>query len=179
MKYRLAATVLALGALGLAPASSGAEARAHPHASARSGPVAYCRAHPTVDHPRIRDSGGMEDNSYAQVIGAAGADNWRCMDGRVLVCNGGASGSGCYKLNPSLKPNKDIRDTCADRPNLDFVAMATTVYSSSTWRCRGKTPVIIKTYPLDKRGFLKATWRPLIGADGKPRVGDDLPADPR
>jgi hypothetical protein len=179
MTRRFAAAALVLAALGLSATPAAVSARSNVHAPGKRNVVAYCRTHPTVDHPSIHDADGMEDNSFAHDIAGAGADNWRCMDGKVLVCAGGASGSACYKLDPSLKPNKDIIDTCKDRPELDFVAMATTVYSSSTWRCKGGKPQIIKTDKLDKRGFLKATWRPLVDAHGHIRKDIDLPADPR
>ncbi len=166
-------------AAGLAAASALAPALAKPAHHGVSAVVAYCKAHPNVDNPSIRDRDGMEDNSSAHDITEAGGNVWRCQSGKVLVCDGGASGSACYKLSPSLKPNKDIIDTCKATPELDFVAMATTVYSSSTWRCHLGKPVIIKTYPLDKRGYLKGTWAPLTDAKGRLRKHIDLGNDPR
>ncbi|HEU5017338.1 MAG TPA: hypothetical protein VFT69_05145 [Pseudolabrys sp.] len=112
-------------------------------------------------------------------IAAVGATNWRCMDGKVYVCDGGASGSACEKMNASRTPSKDIRETCEYNPGQDFVAIAVIGNSASTWRCRGHTPEIIKTVPLDKRGFMKSTWALLFDGRGKIRRNIEWGADPR
>jgi hypothetical protein len=101
------------------------------------------------------------------------------MDGNVYVCDGGASGSGCYKMDPSHQPSQDVRDTCEDNPGQAFVATAVIGNSSSTWQCRGSTAEIKETFPLDSRGFLKQTWAPLFDAHGKLNADVELSADPR
>jgi hypothetical protein len=183
MTRKLFVPILALAAVLAATASTGAAPRGPmgkrippPRAP---GVVAYCRAHPTMDYPHTNKPGDLEDNSLAADVAAAGADNWRCMDGKVLVCAGGASGSACQRADPSLKPSANIRDFCKTMPNADVVGTAYSLPSSSLWKCKGKTPVIIHTAALDKRHFLKHTWAPLLGADGRPRKDIDLQADPR
>ena len=112
-------------------------------------------------------------------MAAVGATNWRCSDGKVYVCAGGAAGSACKKMNPSREPSQDIRQTCEDNPGQDFVATAIIGNSSSTWRCQGPTAKIIATVPLDGRGFMVQTWAPLFDARGKINTGVELGADPR
>jgi len=43
------------------------------------------------------------------------------------------------------------------------------------------TPKILKTFPLDRRGFLRATWVEHVVKDGVvvSPADDDFPADPR
>jgi hypothetical protein len=112
-------------------------------------------------------------------VAAVDATNWRCMDGKVYVCNGGASGSACERMNPSRKPSRPVRETCENNPGQDFVAIAVIANSSSTWRCQGRTATIIKTVPLDKRRFMKETWAPLFDGRGKINREMELGADPR
>ena len=57
--------------------------------------------------------------------------------------------------------------------------MAVISNSSSTWRCDVRIAKIIKTVPLDARGFMKETWVPLFNARGKVNTDAELGADPR
>jgi hypothetical protein len=82
-------------------------------------------------------------------------------------------------MDPSRSPSREIRQTCEDNPGQSFVAIAVIGNSSSTWRCQGRTAKIIKTVPLDVRGFIRATWVPLFDARGKVNTDVELGADPR
>jgi hypothetical protein len=112
-------------------------------------------------------------------VASVGATNWRCRDGKVYVCAGGAAGSACAKMDPSRQPSEYVRQTCEDNPGQDFVATAVIGNSSSTWRCQGPTAKIIMTVSLDSRGFMKQMWAPLFNARGNINAGVELGADPR
>ena len=150
------------------------------HAAAASESLAtFCQAHPNLDFPDRTFRGPTHDRGVPKDVAAVEATNWRCMDGNVYVCAGGASGSACAKMDPSRTPSKAIRETCEDNPGQSFVATAVIGNSSSTWRCQGRTAAIIKTVPLDARGFMKGTWVPLFDASGKVNTDVELGADPR
>jgi hypothetical protein len=166
-------------ALILVTATSIAGASANT-ATAPKSVAAFCSANPDVDFPVGTYYGqGRRTGAVPPDVAAVGATNWRCRDGKVYVCAGGASGSACQKMNPSRQPSKAISETCADNPGQDFVATAVIANSSSTWRCRGSTAEIIATVPLDSRGFMQQTWVPLFDANGKIDTGVELDADPR
>jgi hypothetical protein len=156
---------------------------AFPGARAATAPKSineFCQANPNLDFPdRAFYGPHYKDGILPRDVAAVGATNWRCSDGKVYVCAGGASGSACKKMNPSREPSQDIRQTCEDNPGQDFVATATIGNSSSTWRCHGPTAKIIATVPLDGRGFMVQTWTPLFDARGKLNTGVELGADPR
>jgi hypothetical protein len=153
---------LALGmSLGMALGLAAPRARAAPVRHV----AAFCRAHPTLDHPG-------RGEPLPQAVADVEATDWRCMDGRAWVCAGGAAGNACDRMDPSRRPSMDVREFCEDNPDADFVAMAYIANSASTWRCEGTTPRIIRTAPLDRRGFMKETW-------GLLSPGVELGADPR
>lgn len=149
-------------------------------AEAANSLAAFCKANPNLDYPNLDFFGPKrKGRRLPKEVTTVGATAWRCMDGKVYVCAGGAAGTACWKMNPSRKPTQDIRETCEGNPGQNFVAIAVIGNSSSTWRCRGSTPEIIKTVPLDERGFMKETWVPLFNARGKINRGAELGADPR
>jgi len=156
---------------------------AFPGARAATAPksiVEFCRANPDLDFPdRAFYGPHYKRGILPREVAAVGATNWRCSEGKVYVCAGGAAGSACRKMNPSSEPSQDIRQTCMDDPGQDFVATAIIGNSASTWRCQGSTAKIIATVPLDGRGFMVQTWSPLFDARGKIRTGVELGADPR
>jgi hypothetical protein len=156
---------------------------AFPGARAAAAPKSiteFCQANPNLDFPNRAFYGPhAKDGILPRDVAAVGATNWRCSDGKVYVCAGGAAGSACKKMNPSREPSQDIRQTCEDNPGQDFVATAIIGNSSSTWRCQGPTAKIIATVPLDGRGFMVQTWAPLFDARGKINTGVELGADPR
>jgi hypothetical protein len=141
---------------------------------------AFCHANPNLDFPAHAFYGPRHEvGILLPEVASVGATNWRCRDGKVYVCAGGASGSACQKMNPSRQPSKDVREACKDNPGQSFVATVVIANSSSTWRCRGLAAEIIETVPLDSRGFMEQTWVPLFDANGKIDTGVELGADPR
>ncbi len=141
--------------------------------------VAFCNEHPNLDFPDKTYNRSDHGNPAPAEVAAVGATRWRCMDGRVYVCNGGASGSACWKMDPSRTPSAPVKETCEDNPGQSFVAIAVIGNSSSTWRCNGPTPQIIATIPLDANAFMKGTWVLLFDAHGKPNTDLKFGADPR
>lgn len=87
--------------------------------------AAFCKANPNLDFPNHaffepkRKRGALPEE-----VAAVGAAAWRCVDGKVYVCVGGAAGSACWKMDSSLKPSREIRETCEDNPGQNFVAIA-------------------------------------------------------
>ena len=156
---------------------------AFPGAHAATAPKSineFCQANPDLDFPdRAFYGPDYKPGVVPRDVAAVGATNWRCSGGKVYVCAGGAAGSACQKMNASREPSQDIRETCEDNPGQDFVATAVIGNSSSTWQCKGPTPKIIATVPLDSRGFMKQTWAPLFDERGKINTGIELGADPR
>jgi hypothetical protein len=139
----------------------------------------FCKTHPNVDFPTRTVVGRKLTEGGRRTLTAVQATNWRCMNGRVYACSRGASGSGCLKMNPSREASDEIRETCKGNPGQTFIAIAVIGNSSSTWRCDGQTPVIIKTVPLDQRGFMKQTWFPLFDSRGKLNANTEPEVDPR
>jgi hypothetical protein len=142
--------------------------------------AAFCRANPNLDFPdRAFYGSPHRDGIVPREVAAVGATNWRCRDGKVYVCAGGAAGSACAKMDPNREPSEDIRQTCEANPGQHFFATAVIGNSSSTWRCQGSIAKIIATVPLDSRGFMQQTWAPLFDARGKINTDVELGADPR
>ena len=142
--------------------------------------AAFCQANPNLDFPdRAFYGPDYKIGALPRDVVAVEATRWRCRNGKVYVCAGGAAGSACAKMDPSRVPSDSIRQTCQDNPGQDFVATAVIGNSASTWRCQGSTPTIIATVPLDSRGFMQQTWAPLFDARGKANTGIELGADPR
>jgi len=142
--------------------------------------AAFCRIHPNLDFP-ARATSELRRNSRGvpEEVAVVRATNWRCMNGKVYVCDGGAAGSACWRMDPSREPSQQVHQACKDNPGQSFVAMAVIGNSASTWRCEGSTPAIIKTVPLDARGFMTETWAPLFRGDGAINMKLELNADPR
>jgi hypothetical protein len=131
-------------------------------ASAQSGPAAFCSGHPDADFPAKTYYGSAySDSKTPKAVREAGANSWRCMDGRVLVCSIGADGRPCQKLEPSTSPSEPIISYCVANPSADFVPMVVIGHSSATWRCRSGVPQVLKSETLDERSFIRSAWRPL------------------
>lgn len=129
-------------------------------AAPADGVKAFCAANPNDDNPSRSYPAGKTGGVPPEVA-KAGANTWRCMDGKVLVCNVGADGYPCQKLDPDPKPAKPVRDFCAAHPGSDFVPMYVIGDSATTWRCDSVTPKPLKTQPLDARNFVKGAWNAL------------------
>jgi len=159
--------------------SAAAPARADPATSARPGGViAFCEAHPTLDFPG-RQFGDKSGETPPQIAKLGDPLQWRCMDGRVWVCEDSADGDWCSRKDASRKPSALLRQACRENPNKASFNFAEAHYSAFDWRCKGARPVIIQTYPLDGRGFFKASWTPLVVRRGVITGPTDLPAGPR
>lgn len=140
-------------------AAFGPQAGAAPHTSVR----AFCAANPNNDNPAKAFYGPRlyRPGLVPADVARSGANAWRCMGGRVLVCNIGADGYACQKLNPDPAASKPVRDYCAANPGADFVPMVVIGNSASTWRCAGRLPRVLQTQALDRRNFIGKSWRPL------------------
>jgi hypothetical protein len=150
------------------------------NAAASKSIAAFCKTNPDADFPARTFYGQKYHPGIIPPEAAAvGATNWRCMNGKVYVCARDASGASCWKMNASRMPSKDVQETCEENPGQGFVAMAVIGNSASTWRCNGPTPEIIKTVPLDRRGFMLGTWAPLFDVHGKINQHIKLNSDPR
>jgi hypothetical protein len=86
---------------------------------------------------------------------------YRCMDGKVLVCFVGAN-LPCSKINIA-KDNPGANTFCKENPKVEFVpAVATGHDAAYSYKCRdGKAVVDGEAWKLDKRGFAKKIWTAL------------------
>jgi len=151
--------LVGVAAIVMGLAAFGAQAGAAPHTGVR----AFCAANPNNDNPAKAFYGPRlyRPGLVPADVARSGANNWRCMGGRVLVCNIGADGYACQKLNPDPAASKPVRDYCAANPGADFVPMVVIGDSASTWRCAGRLPRVLQTQALDRRNFIGKSWRPL------------------
>ena len=151
--------LVGVAAIVMGLAAFGAKAGAAPHTGVR----AFCAANPNNDNPAKAFYGPRlyRPGLVPADVAGSGANAWRCMGGRVLVCNIGADGYACQKLNPDPAASKPVRDYCAANPGADFVPMVVIGDSASTWRCAGRLPRVLQTQALDRRNFIGKSWRPL------------------
>lgn len=135
-----------------------------------AGIVTFCQQHGTLDYPaKIYFGARYQPGMIPPQVEAVEASSWRCLDGRVLLCQNSADGDSCSKKDSSRVPNIDIRESCEENGS---VSSAVAAYSASTWRCENKRPVIVRTWRLDKRGFMAEMWRPYRLRNGKPVTPD-------
>ena len=156
-------------------------AKAEPAATPRHGDVvAFCRAHRSVDFPdRLFFGPGYTPGATPQQLSKLdGPLRWRCMEGRVWVCSDSADGDWCSKKDVSRRPSS-LRQACHEDPERASLSFAEEHYSAFDWRCKGGTPVIIKSYLLDRHGFFKASWTPLVIERGVVIGPTELPVGPR
>jgi hypothetical protein len=124
--------------------------------------------HGTLDYPeRTFFGASYKYGMLPKPVQDTWATKWRCMDGEVLVCMNSASGDWCSKKDPSRKPSADIKDFCAANPGSDYVTAALEIYSASSWRCNGRKPVVLETWALDERGFMRKMWLRLVIRNGE------------
>ncbi|MFE0018579.1 hypothetical protein ACFWXH_27305 [Mesorhizobium sp. NPDC059054] len=83
---------------------------------------------------------------------------YRCMNGKVMVCFVGAN-LPCAKMN-STRNNPGADGFCRENPDADFVPLAATGHDAVySYRCRdGKAEVTDSAWELDGRGFAKKLW---------------------
>ncbi len=138
-----------------------------------SDPFAYCAAVGTIDAPDARYTGAKVPDSIAKALQkATGAapdapltifvqnSYWRCMDGKVYGCFGGANLPCTAKADTNRTPTAEEKDFCKANPNADVVpavvAGRETVYE---WQCKNGAPEIVKQLATpDARGFLSQFW---------------------
>jgi len=154
-----AVTLLAvIGGIGLPPRAISAEI---------ASPVAHClkvgnddatrklTKSLVADARRVFDFAGGSDQTVQETT------TWRCMSGRVWICNYGAN-LPCGKGDVS-KTSEGGDQFCADNPNADDIPMVATGHSSiHRWRCRGRGAVIDgQPFSIDRRGFVVQFWKPI------------------
>lgn len=84
--------------------------------------------------------------------------NYRCLNGKVLVCFIGAN-LPCAKMNVA-RDNPGADEFCRTNPNADVVpAFATGHDAVYSYKCaNGKAVVTGSSWALDKRGFARKLW---------------------
>jgi hypothetical protein len=153
--------------------------------------VAYCRLHPTDDHPNKtffgpRNYERLMAKAHAmikagespawvssndgellpkQVAAIEGADLWRCQDGKVLICEDFTDGSACAKKADDQTFYPVAKKACEANPNQPL-DMATAWYAASDWGCDGTRPVAKNHQKLDERGYEKDEWQAYVVKDG-------------
>jgi hypothetical protein len=119
----------------------------------------YCAIHKNYDGP-----GEQSEDELPSEVKAAGASYssifWRCASGKVMVCDGGASGFACVKTGPvDTRRMQAFRKFCHESPNSDYIPNSLTVGLASEWRCKGTAPFMTGTLPVDRQGYFSNTWR--------------------
>jgi hypothetical protein len=83
---------------------------------------------------------------------------FRCMRGKVWLCNYGANLL-CAKGDVS-RVSKGADAYCKEFPGSDLVPMAATGHATIyTWKCMGSRPRIIESEEVDARGFITKQWQ--------------------
>lgn len=130
--------------------------------AADGDPFAFCRAVGTSERYDERWTG---DDAPTALSAAPGypAVNWRCVDGRLLICETGASGRHCMKMDSSRTPHDGIREYCRDPVSRAYpdVPSSRLGDSNSEWRCVRGRGVIVSTAPVDAQSYLVGAYRPL------------------
>jgi hypothetical protein len=136
-----------------------------------ASPQKLCRASATDDEPRPIPQAlvpaavrlfGLEGMQAEQVERTT---LYRCVDGRILVCNLGAN-LPCGKANTS----RDLPETdawCAENQGSDSIPMYVTGHDTIyRWRCDGrKAATSGEPLAVDPRGFIARLWKPVDAAD--------------
>ncbi len=179
--YRLLILVALIGALASACASPAAtQAPAVPAATTAAtlasftDPFAYCASVGTIDTPDARYTGTpVPDaiiNGFKQAAGLTSSTEpidqlrkstiWRCMDGKVYVCNFGANLPCDSKADTSQTPSFAIADYCNHNPDSDFIPLAVVGHNSIySWHCNGHNPEIREQVDqADTQGYLRRIW---------------------
>jgi hypothetical protein len=159
------------------PPAAAAPTAAQTAAQTFTDPFAYCTAVGAIDAPDARYTG--EKTPQALIKGylkAAGIPEnpqysetykkmtiWRCMGGKVMVCNFGANLPCDSKANTSKEPTPEMVDFCKANPQVDFVPMAVTGHETIySWRCSQGAPVLLDQIAhVDAAGYLQEIWYPV------------------
>ena len=133
--------------------------------SALQSVLTFCKANRTVDYPPDKGFGLPEDNGVPPEFVDMNVGKWRCMDGQVFICSDTADGDQCSRKSDNRHP-RVVAEACqVNRDSSSVPSFAGHPYQYD-WACRGGKPVLIKTYPLDRRGFFLEAWAPLIVKNG-------------
>jgi hypothetical protein len=81
---------------------------------------AYCKDVINLDNHGDTTINNESDAIVAKAVNTKPFD-WRCMDGEVLACETGASGSACQKMSTNKQPTTAISTFCLQQPNTQFV----------------------------------------------------------
>jgi hypothetical protein len=127
--------------------------------------VSFCETHGTVDYPPEKGFGDPENQYVPPLLSQIGATNWRCLDGRVLVCADSADGDQCARKADDRNP-AIVAEVCRDSAEGEQVPFYAGHPYRYDWVCRHGKAVIVRTYPLDRRGFFLKAWAPLVVKDG-------------
>ena len=137
-------------------------------------PFAYCKAAGTIDQPDARYTGEATPETLIRgYLKAAGLDYqaeysdayqrmtvWRCMEGKVYVCNFGANLPCQSQANTDKNPTQAMAEFCKANPGSDFIPMAVTGHETIfAWRCAGETPEVGEQMSeVDAAGFIANIW---------------------
>jgi hypothetical protein len=138
-----------------------------------SDPFFYCKDVGTIDAPgqsyvgpKVPETIARGLQSAFQALASAPLkpflENsfWRCMDGKVYACSGGANLPCTAQANTSREPTAAIVKFCAVNRQVSAIPMVVTgratVYA---WKCEAGKPAIVReSVKPDKRGFLSNIW---------------------
>ena len=135
-----------------------------------SDPFAYCAAFRTIDKPDERYLGpptpevvvrGLQKQlSHPALKPLRDNSQWRCMDGKVYACTGGANLPCQSKVDESREPTDAMKEYCNRNNESDFIPVVVTgrdtVYE---WRCvKGYPKVERQGVRPDARGFRSDIW---------------------
>lgn len=137
-------------------------------------PFAYCAAVGTLDAPDARYTGqAISDEVMNGYLKAAGLDPsipvdpnfrkmtvWRCMGGKLQVCNFGANLPCTSKANTDKTPTQAMQDFCKENKNSDFIPMVVTGHETVySWHCVQDQPTLLEQIsPVDAAGFKADIW---------------------
>lgn len=135
-----------------------------PHCAAAQSPRAYCAK--AVNDDRLRAVPPSLANAVTQLFNVSGTfglqtTNYRCADGKVMLCNEGAN-LPCGKANLS-KALPGATAWCKTNPNSDFIPMVATGHDTIfRWRCvKGVATPGAPLSAVDARGFFADDWKTL------------------
>lgn len=137
-------------------------------------PFAYCAAVGTLDAPDARYVGQtLPDVLMQGYLKASGASPdaatdanfrkmtiWRCMGGKVYVCNFGANLPCDSKADTDKNPTQEMIDFCKANQDSEFIPMAVTGHSTIySWHCVKDLPEVLdQISQVDAAGFLSNIW---------------------
>ncbi|GJD87688.1 hypothetical protein BHAOGJBA_1193 [Methylobacterium hispanicum] len=81
---------------------------------------------------------------------------YRCMGGRVWLCNRGAN-IVCGKADAS-SATAAVAAFCRERPGEDVPMVVTGHATIHSWQCMGAEARIVRSLALDRRGFASVNW---------------------